>query len=136
MATEGGAKTTPFGSEIGSLRPGQAADMVMVRWDQIAGPYMDARTPVIRAFVHRAKTSGVDNVIVDGELIYKDGRFTKVDKEAVISELAESLKKPLTDAEKQLYELGSAMDPHVRKFYKGYLDNEVRDPYYRRNTKV
>ena len=136
MATEGGAKTTPFGSEIGTLKPGQAADMTMVRWDQIAGPYMDAKTPVIRAFVHRAKTSGVDNVIVDGELIYKDGRFTKVDKEAVLRELSESLKKPLTDAEKQLGELGSAMDPHVRSFYKGYLDSEVRDPYYRRNTKV
>jgi cytosine/adenosine deaminase-related metal-dependent hydrolase len=39
MATEVGAKTTPFGTQIGTLKPGKAADITLIRWEQIAEPY-------------------------------------------------------------------------------------------------
>ena len=32
MATEGGARTTPFGDGIGALEVGRAADMVLIDW--------------------------------------------------------------------------------------------------------
>jgi 5-methylthioadenosine/S-adenosylhomocysteine deaminase len=121
MATEDGAMTTPFGAEIGILEPGKAADLTLIRWDQIAAPYLDPDVPVVSAMLHRAKTSGVDIVIVGGEPVYRDGRFTRVDKEAVLEELAASLSVPRTSAEQERQQLGRDVYSHVEAFYRGYL---------------
>ncbi len=58
MATEHGAATTGFGSRIGRLEAGRAADMVLLRWSQVAAPYLDADVPVLDAVVARAKSAG------------------------------------------------------------------------------
>jgi 5-methylthioadenosine/S-adenosylhomocysteine deaminase len=134
MATEIGAKTTPFGSQIGTLKPGNAADATLIRWEQIAEPYMDPDVPVIRAMLHRAKSSGIDTVIVAGEPIYRDGRFTRIDKEAAVRELTESLQSPLTPAEEYRRKIAGDLHHHVEAFYRGYLGNDARNPYYQRNS--
>ena len=36
MATTGGAVTTPYGSHIGTLAVGKAADLVLLDWDKLA----------------------------------------------------------------------------------------------------
>ncbi len=38
MATVGGAATTPYGSRIGTLAVGKAADLVLIDWDKLAYP--------------------------------------------------------------------------------------------------
>jgi len=54
--------------------------MVLIDWHQIGYPYLDAETPLLDAVLQRAKTSGVRTVICDGDLIYDEGKFTKVDR--------------------------------------------------------
>ena len=49
MATLGGAATTPYGSHIGTLAVGKAADLVLIDWDKLAYPYLDPETPVLDA---------------------------------------------------------------------------------------
>ena len=39
------AKTTPFGTSIGTLEVGKGADMVLLDWESIAYPYLDEMTP-------------------------------------------------------------------------------------------
>jgi cytosine/adenosine deaminase-related metal-dependent hydrolase len=136
MATDAGAKTTPFGTQIGTLKPGKAADVTLIRWEQIAEPYIDPDVPVIRAMLHRAKSSGIDTVIVAGEPIYRDGRFTRIDKEAAVRELAESLQCPLTPGEEYRRKIAGDIYPHVEAFYRSYLGGDARNPYYRRNSSV
>ena len=120
MATEDGAKTTPFGSQIGTLKPGKAADITLFRWGQIAEPYIDPDISIIHAMLHRAKSSDVDTVVVAGEPIYHHGRFTKIDKEAVIRELSESLQRPITPAEDYRRKIAGDIYPHVEAFYRDY----------------
>ena len=91
MATSGGAKTTVFGDTIGTLAVGKAADMVLMDWRQISYPYLDHETPLLDAVLLRAKTEGVRGVICDGEVIYADGRFTKVDRDAALKALHDEL---------------------------------------------
>jgi len=121
MATEDSAMTTPFGAEIGVLEPGRAADMTLMRWEQIAAPYLEPGVPVVRAMLHRAKTSCVDTVIVGGKPVYRDGRFTRVDKEAVLEELAASLSGSHTSVEEQRRQIARDVYGHVEAFYRGYL---------------
>jgi 5-methylthioadenosine/S-adenosylhomocysteine deaminase len=135
MATENGALTTGFGDSIGILEPGKAADLVLVNWQQIAYPYLDETVPVVDAVVHRAKTSGVETVLVAGEPVLRDGQFTRVNKAEMLQALADTIRMPLQDAERSRRELSPAVFPYVRHFYEGWLDESGRDPFYRPSSR-
>lgn len=136
MATEGGAKTTPFGGHIGALAPGRAADMVLIDWRQISFPYLDDETPLLDAVLQRAKTEGVRSVICDGEVIYADGRFTKVDRDGALRALHEDLQRALSDDEVERRRLSKALLPHVKAFYARYFDPARHAPFYRPSSRV
>jgi 5-methylthioadenosine/S-adenosylhomocysteine deaminase len=131
MATENGALTTGFGESIGTLAPGKAADLVLMNWQQIAYPYLDEGMSVVDAVVYRAKTSGVETVLVAGEPILRDGQFTRVNKAEMLAELAAALQVPLQPSEQGRRELSPAVLPHVKRFFEGWLDETARDPFYR-----
>ena len=138
MATENGACTTPFGDAIGKIEVGRAADLVVMSWRDIAYPFLDLDldVSVVDAVVHRAKSSGVKSVIVGGEPILHDGRFTRVDKAAALDELAASLARPANEDEIRRSRLSRDVLPHVRRFYDGYLDAERRTPFYDFNSRA
>jgi cytosine/adenosine deaminase-related metal-dependent hydrolase len=131
MATAGGAATTPFGSHIGTLEPGKAADLVLIDWDKIAYPYLDPNTQVLDAVIQRAKTDGVDIVMCAGEIIYQDGDFTRVDRRAALEQLHRDLQRALSDDEVERRGLAKALLPHVTRFYASYFDPAAHQPFYR-----
>ena len=136
MATAGGAATTPYGSRIGTLAVGKAADLVLIDGDKLAYPYLDPETPILDAVIQRAKSDGVDVVMVAGEVVYEDGRFTRVDRDAALRELHESLQHALADDENERRQLSKALLPHVRRFYAGYFDPETHQAHYRASSRV
>ncbi len=137
MATENGARTTPFGADIGALEVGKAADLVVMSWRDIAYPFLelDVDVTVVDAIVHRAKSSGVKTVLVAGEPILRDGRFTRVDKAAALDEFAATLARPASADETRRIALSRDVLPYVKRFYDGYLDAETRDPFYAFNAR-
>jgi cytosine/adenosine deaminase-related metal-dependent hydrolase len=135
MATEEGAWTTPFGTQIGVLEPGRAADLVMVPWKSIAYPFLDPDVSILDAIVQRA-TGTVDTVVVAGEPILRGGRFTRIDKEAALEELAARMRRAPSDADAAARTLARRLMPYARAFYDTYLLNEApRDPYYRQSSR-
>ena len=136
MATIGGAKTTPYGSAIGTLEVGKKADLVLLDWKQISYPYLDTMTPLLDAVILRAKTEGVKMTMCDGEVLYQDGEFTKVDRDAALKALHDDLNKALTDDEVERRNLSKALLPVVRKFYANYIDPSKHEPFYRPSSRV
>jgi 5-methylthioadenosine/S-adenosylhomocysteine deaminase len=136
MATAGGAKTTAFGERLGTLAPGKAADMVLIDWRQLAYPYLDPETKLLDAVLQRAKPAAVRTVICDGEVIYADGRFTRVDRDAALRALHEDLQRALADDEVERRQLSKALLPHVRRFYADYIDTDMHHPFYRPSSRV
>src|SRR6266446_4658736 len=136
MATVGGAATTPYGSHIGTLAVGKGADLVLIDWDKLAFPYLDPETPVLDAVLQRAKTDGVDLVMVAGDVVYEGGRFTRIDRDAALQELHGSLQHALGGDEVERRQLSKALLPHVRRFYAGNLDPETHAPYYRPSSRL
>jgi len=136
MATSGGAATTPFGSHIGTLAVGKAADLVLIDWDKLAYPYLDPETSVLDAIVQQAKNDSVGLVMVAGEVVYQGGRFTRIDRDAALRELHGSLQHALTGEEIERRTLSKALLPHVQRFYAGYFDPEAHQPYYRPSSRV
>jgi len=136
MATTGGAATTPFGSRLGTLPVGKAADLVLIDWGRLAYPYIDPETSALDTLIQRAKSDGVDLVMVAGEVIYEGGRFTRINRDAALRELHESLQRSLAEDEIERRQLSKTLLPHVRRFYARYFDPEAHLPYYRPSSRV
>ncbi len=130
MATEHGAATTGFGESIGRLVPGARADLVLLDWRQLAYPFLDEDTDVLSAVVQRAKTGGVETVMVQGEVIYRDRRFTRVDKDAALAELAARMGRPRTPEEEARRGVARRVAPFIRDFYRDYLPEGTPRPFY------
>jgi cytosine/adenosine deaminase-related metal-dependent hydrolase len=129
MATRGGAHTTGFGDRIGALEPGRAADLVLVRLGPIRTPYLDPAVPILDAVLQRGRSAHVETVMIAGEVVLRDGRFTRVDREAALRELAARLGAPLAPDEARRRELARDLLPHVRRFYADWLPDKG-SPWY------
>jgi 5-methylthioadenosine/S-adenosylhomocysteine deaminase len=136
MATEHGGATTAFRGEIGRLDDGLAFDAVVIDYDKATYPYQDADIPPLDALMQRAKMDAVSAVYVEGEAVYEHGGFTKIDRDAVLKEIAELLAKPRTAEEIARRELGLAVFPYVKAFYKGYLREAERPPFYAPSSRL
>jgi cytosine/adenosine deaminase-related metal-dependent hydrolase len=136
MATRGGARTTPFGDTLGAIEPGAAADLVLLDWKQISFPYLDPETKLLDAVVQRGKAQGVRTVVCDGEVIYHQARFTRVDRDAALIELHNELQNALADDEVERRKLAHALLPHVKAFYRDYIDPARHEPFYRQSSRV
>ena len=134
MATVGGAATTAYAGQLGTIEVGQAADVVLLDWQQISYPYLDAEIPLLDAIVQRAKTAGVRTVLCAGEVIYQDGKFTRVDQAAALQALHADLARALSDDEVERRKLSKALLPHVHRFYAGYHEPGRHQPFYRTNS--
>ena len=136
MATVGGARTTGFGDNLGTIETGKAADLILMDWNQISYPDLDVETPLLDAVIQRAKTGGVTMVMCDGELIYSGGRFTRVDRDAALKALHDDLSRALADDEVERRQLSKALLPHARRFYADYIDPSRHEPFYQPSSRV
>lgn len=90
VLTLGGAKAFGAADRIGSLETGKKADLV-IRSNELpdAQPNVD---PVYQMML-LSKTKSVDTVIVDGEIVLRGGRLTRLDEATVYAEGAASVKR-------------------------------------------
>lgn len=83
-ATLGSAKALGRDDELGAVEKGRIADLVAYRLDAIAfTPLNDA----VNQLVYGATKADIDMVMVDGEIVQRDGRLTRVDEDALIAEI-------------------------------------------------
>ena len=136
MATVGGARTTSWRESLGTLEVGKGADLSLIDWDSIAYPYLDELTPTLDALVQRAKASAVRAVMCDGEVIYQEGRFTRVDRDSALKALHDDLSRALSDDEVERRKLSKALLPHAKRFYADYIDPARHEPFYRPSSRV
>jgi len=74
--------------------------------------------------------------MVAGEVVLRDGRFTRIDKEATLRELAAALAVPPTAEEEARRRLSREVFPVVQRFYDGWLDESARVPFYRPSSRA
>ena len=136
MATEHGAATTPFADQIGRLEPGRLADFVVINHKRALYPFQDDQIPILDAIMQRAKTGAVDATVIGGVTVYENGRFTQIDRDAILAEIAGILGQPRTVEEQDLIGLSQGMQTFVRQFYAGYVDTASFTPFYRQSSRV
>jgi cytosine/adenosine deaminase-related metal-dependent hydrolase len=111
MATRNGARA--FGLNAGVLAPGKLADIVLLRRDTPAfTPLNDA----ISQLVFCENGSGVDSVIVNGEVAVENGRLTKIDENEVLR-LAEQARRRLDPSIQRELASARTMEPSLTEMY-------------------
>jgi 5-methylthioadenosine/S-adenosylhomocysteine deaminase len=86
MATILGARAAGLDKDIGSLETGKRADLITIHLDRPnAVPLYNAYSQVVYAL----KGSDVQDVIVNGKAIVRDGRTLTLDSNAILSKAAE-----------------------------------------------
>ncbi len=90
MATEGGAKALGWEKEMGTLDVGKRANIIIVdQQDFHTLPCTKAATNLLYSNCAR----DVRMTIVNGEILYRDGRLTKVDEEKLRASVLKERKK-------------------------------------------
>ena len=76
MATRGGAVAIGLDNEIGSLEAGKKADIITV---DLNNPYLTPTREPITSFVLYGSCRDIDNVLVDGLFLKRNGKLTTID---------------------------------------------------------
>ncbi len=94
MATINAAKALGLDGEIGSLEPGKRADIAVF---DLTKPYVGVLHRPISAFLYTGKGSDARAVLVNGEVVYRDGTFARMaDDRSIIAE-AERVGRAILD---------------------------------------
>ena len=80
MATREGAQVLGWQAEIGSLEPGKEADLVVLNLEHPLGATPER---VLSDLVFAAGPQHIHAVMVHGETIYQQGRFTRIDEQEI-----------------------------------------------------
>ena len=88
--TVNGAVAAQVAPDVGTLEPGKKADLIAISLERVRRPYLDPDMPVVDAILARAAGADVRLTMVDGRVVYRDGRHTFVDIEDVERQARES----------------------------------------------
>ena len=86
MATRDGARALGLETQIGSLEIGKRADVIVVNLDSLhSTPH--ARD-LVSALVYSAQAADVRSVVIDGEVVMKDGKLLTLDEKVIFADAA------------------------------------------------
>jgi 5-methylthioadenosine/S-adenosylhomocysteine deaminase len=93
-ATIDGARSAMLEEETGSLEVGKRADLIVLRTDNVVfTPMNDVR----KHLVYGENGSSLELVMVNGEILLRDGRLTRIDESEVLREIREAAPAYLAD---------------------------------------
>jgi hypothetical protein len=108
--------------------------MVLLDLKRLEKPYLAPESSILEMLVQRGKDTDVDTVVVDGEVVMKDKKITKIDKEKLYGEIRDALDRPLTKDEEEAKTLALEVYPYLKGFYHGTIDR-LNKPFSQYNSK-
>lgn len=84
MATVNGAKALGFEGEVGEIKEGLKADIILIDTNK---PHLTPLRDIDTAVVYSAAASDVDTVIVDGKILMQNRKLLTIDEEKLLAEV-------------------------------------------------
>jgi cytosine/adenosine deaminase-related metal-dependent hydrolase len=137
IATLNGARVCGFEGVTGALVPGMKADAVLVDLERVENePWLDPRSDIVEAFVQRAMGSDVDTVVINGRVAMEQRRLKMLDVDALFREVREFCSKGLPEEHRKRADMLARIKPYAQKWYKGWDEPMVNEPFYRVNSRI
>jgi 5-methylthioadenosine/S-adenosylhomocysteine deaminase len=86
MATINGARALGLADQIGSVEVGKRADLQLINLDRL---HTTPRPDPISTIVYAAEAGDVETVIIDGQIVMREGRLLTFNEEGVITQARE-----------------------------------------------
>jgi 5-methylthioadenosine/S-adenosylhomocysteine deaminase len=130
--TMGGATALGFERELGAVEKGRVADLAVYRLDRV--PFAPLNDPV-NQLVYAESGSSLDLVIVDGAIVMRDGKLTRIDEETILAELAEAhaeIEPQLAASEKDVERILPAYERIFRRCLETPISDETHPARFSR----
>lgn len=85
MATVSGAKAIGMEGELGEIKEGMLADLILING---RAPHLNPLHNVIASLVYAGKGSDVTDVVVDGRILMRAGELTTMDLDMILNNVA------------------------------------------------
>jgi 5-methylthioadenosine/S-adenosylhomocysteine deaminase len=120
-ATVGGARSAMIHDQVGSLAVGKKADLVVFDTKSINfTPLNDLRNHL----VYCENGTSITTVIVDGEIVVKDGALTRVDETALLEELR-SYQPEFQKHHSQVEAINREFEPYFAQIHRRCCEQDV-----------
>jgi len=138
MGMVNAARVCGFRGEIGELRPGMKADVILVDLGEVLGDFGESTAPpdmdIAELFIHRAKGSHVNTVIIGGRVVMENRRILSLDLRALSREARAQAARPLSAEQKAFADLLQKVKPYYQAWYRSWEDLEYT-PFYVMNSR-
>lgn len=135
LATRNGARPTGYAGQIGALRPGMQADMILVNLEEmLEEPCMLPGFDMGEVLLRRGFGRYTDTVIVAGEKIMEGRRLLKIDVDALYQEVREQAARGRTQAQLDNEAFLNRIRPYYQAWYNSWLQDVELEPFYRFNS--
>ena len=137
MATINGARPTGFSGEIGSLKKGMEADLILVGLKEILeDPCMLSGFDMGEALIRRGLGRYVDTVVIGGDIVMEGRKFRTIDTDALYQEVREEAACGRTEAQLKNEAFMNRIRPYYQSWYNSWLKDLKLDPYYVMNSRI
>jgi 5-methylthioadenosine/S-adenosylhomocysteine deaminase len=120
MATIGGARAAGLEGQIGRLLPGYRADVTVVNLRRLRTPYLDPHADLPALALSCARAPDVETVVVDGEVLVRNGAFTRLDMEKIEAGLRATCRAGEGERNEARRSFVSALQAGLRDLYAGW----------------
>jgi cytosine/adenosine deaminase-related metal-dependent hydrolase len=132
MLTVNGAVAAQLDFLIGRIAMGARADLTALSVGRTTSPYLDPDSHLLDAVLARATGADVRMTMVDGRILFRDGRLPETDLVAIeeaVRRTADETRPPLDpEAADLLPELKARLGHHYADLTRGVWNRRRRDP--------
>jgi 5-methylthioadenosine/S-adenosylhomocysteine deaminase len=134
MGTVNTGRVCGFEGEIGALLPGMKADMILVDLDEVANdPWLSPAMPIEEAFIHRAKGSHVNTVLVGGKVLMENREMKTIDVGVLYDEVRRQISRGISPEQRAFADMMQRVKGYYQKWYEDWPTPD--QPFYVINSR-
>ncbi len=121
MGTLGGARAGMMQNEVGSVEVGKKADILLINLNRIEYcPFND----LINQLIFCEHGYSIDTVIIEGNIVVKDGKLLGIDEISILEEAKEASKR-FFEENAEAYEEAKKFERYVRTIYFKCMKEDI-----------
>ena len=137
MGTLNAARVCGFGGRLGALAPGMKADAILIDLETVLeDPWLDPQFDIVEAFLHRARGSDVNTVVVGGALVIDDRTWRTIDVAALYAEVRKAVASGIGAEQRRTAEMLQRLKRHAHAWYAGWSEPMLSAPFYVWNSRA
>ena len=116
------------------MTPGALADAVVVDFEALTAPHIELAVHPVEALVMMGRSAQVESVVINGEVVLRDGVPTRVDCVEIRERLRAIAGEPPSSERQSLLTTIEALRPYVNGYYMNWHTDRRSNPYFMPNS--